>query len=33
MINRSMKVLFIGPKSGNSYLQYLALKKINKKLF
>ena len=33
MINRSMKVLFIGPKSGNSYLQYLALKKINKKTF
>ena len=24
-----MKVLFIGPKSGNSYLQYLALKEIN----
>lgn len=30
MIKRSMKVLFIGPKSGNSYLQYLALKEINK---
>ena len=30
MINCSMKVLFIGPKSGNSYLQYLALKEINK---
>ena len=28
-----MKVLFIGPKSGNSYLQYLALKRINKKTF
>ena len=25
-----MKILFIGAKSGNSYLQYLALKKINK---
>ena len=25
-----MKVLFIGPKLGNSYLQYLALKKIYK---
>ena len=27
-----MKVLFIGPKLGNSYLQYLTLKKIYKKV-
>ena len=27
-----MKILFIGPKFGNSYLSFIALKKINKKV-